>query len=46
MQEVKQTYEESLKVLYSTADEIFDHTYEELTPILVEQKADLAAYQA
>lgn len=46
MQEVKQTYEESLKVLYSTADEIFDHTYEELTPALVEQKSDLAAYQA
>lgn len=46
MQEVKQTYEESLKVLQSTTDEIFDHTYEELTPTLVEQKADLLAYQS
>lgn len=46
MQEVKQTYEESLKVLQSTTDEIFDHTYEALTPTLVEQKADLLAYQS
>lgn len=46
MELVKNTYNQSIEILYSTADEIFDHTLETLTPQLVEQKAELAAYQA
>lgn len=37
---VKKAYEQSLVGIESTIDEVFDHTYAELTPELVEQKAE------
>lgn len=37
---VKKAYEQSLVGIESTIDEVFDHTYAELTPELAEQKAE------
>ena len=37
---VKEEYQESLKELDATIDEVFDYTYEKLTPELLEQKQD------
>lgn len=44
--EAKAAYEESLKHLDVSLEEVFDHTYAELTPELVEQKAEALAYYA
>ncbi|WGI36838.1 pyruvate dehydrogenase (acetyl-transferring) E1 component subunit alpha [Mesomycoplasma lagogenitalium] len=42
--QVKEAYNESLKELDVDINEIFDHTYAELTPELKEQKAEALAY--
>ncbi len=41
---VKDAYNESLNELDSTIDEVFDHTYETLTPELLEQKNEAIEY--
>ena len=41
---VKDTYQESMKVIDATIDEVFDHTYENLTENLKEQKAEAIKY--
>lgn len=44
LEQAKAAFEESLKELDSTLDEVFDYTYAELTPELAEQKQEAVAY--
>ncbi len=44
--EVKAAYKTSLESNHSTIDDIFDHTFKELTPELKEQKEMVAKYEA
>ncbi|TDV23573.1 pyruvate dehydrogenase E1 component alpha subunit [Mycoplasmopsis mustelae] len=44
--QVKEAYQQSLEELDVALDEVFDHTYQNLTPELLEQKQEAIAYYA